>query len=70
MVGSLVMYKPNVSPIFITMLSVVFGSFQVHMGALWAILDLITFFAVLVPMCLFSRSEKGKPMPFFELLFV
>lgn len=35
-------------------------SFQVHMGAFWAVLDLITFFAVLVPICLFSHSEKGK----------
>ncbi|XP_062412581.1 transmembrane protein 44 isoform X2 [Sardina pilchardus] len=35
-------------------------SFQVLMGAFWAVLEFITLFAVLLPMCLFSRSEKGK----------
>lgn len=32
------------------------------MGAFWAVLDLVTFFAVLVPICLFSHSEKGKTL--------
>ncbi|KAL2089747.1 hypothetical protein ACEWY4_014435 [Coilia grayii] len=37
-------------------------SFQVLMGAFWAALDVVTFLAVLLPMCLSFHSEKGKRM--------
>ncbi|XP_076133716.1 transmembrane protein 44 isoform X1 [Alosa pseudoharengus] len=42
-------------------------SFQVIMGAFWAVLDLITFFAVLLPMYLFSHSEKGRRMRMMKM---
>ncbi|XP_063056253.1 transmembrane protein 44 isoform X2 [Engraulis encrasicolus] len=37
-------------------------SFQVLMGALWAALDVISVFAVLLSICISHHSEKGKRM--------
>ncbi|XP_031430956.1 transmembrane protein 44 isoform X2 [Clupea harengus] len=37
-------------------------AFQVIMGAFWAALDVVTFLAVLLPVCLFFHSKKGERM--------